>query len=122
MSRYKAVYYQGRLLAEYLDGVLVNGDGDGDLSNKMSGPQVVRDINPYKSMVTGEMITSRSRHRDHLARHNLIEIGNDTSHMTKRPTPPPSQDRKRLIASQLADKSDRQISQMIRAEIDRRRS
>ena len=78
MSRYKAVYYQGRLLAEYLDGVLVNGDGDGDLSNKMSGPQVVRDINPYKSMVTGEMITSRSKHRDHLKRHNCIEVGNDT--------------------------------------------
>ena len=120
MSRYKAIYYQGRLLAEYLDGVLVNGDGDGDLSNKMSGPQVVRDINPYKSMVTGEMITSRSKHRDHLKRHNCIEVGNDTSHMNQRPEAKSS--RKPLIASLLADKSDRQISQMIRAEIDRRRS
>ena len=120
MSRYKAIYYQGRLLAEYLDGVLVNGDGDGDLSNKMSGPQVVRDINPYKSMVTGEMITSRSSHRDHLKRHNCTEVGNDTSHMKQRPTTQVS--RKPVIASLLADKSDRQISQMITAEIDRRRS
>ncbi len=121
MSRYKAIYYQGRLLAEYQDGVLIEGS-EGDFGNKIaSGPQVMRDINPYKSMVTGEMITSRSTHRDHLKRHNVTEVGNDTSHMKTRPAIA-SQDRKRLIASQLSDKSDKQISQMIKAEIDRRRS
>jgi hypothetical protein len=35
------------------------------------------DIQPYKSMVTGEEITSRSRHRAHLKEHNRIEIGNE---------------------------------------------
>lgn len=115
---YKAIY-RGGLLAEYQDGVLING-GDGGLSNKITGPQIIRDIDPYKSMVTGEMITSRTRHRDHLKRHNVTEVGNDTSHMKKAPQTQ-SQDRKRLLASQLADKSDKQISQMIRAEIDRRR-
>ncbi len=120
MSRYRAIYYQGRLLAEYCDDVLING-GDGDFSNKIaSGPQVMRDIDPYKSMVTGEMITSRSRHRDHLKRHNVIEVGNDTSHMKAKPTQS-APERKRVLASLLADKSDRQISQMVRAEIDRRR-
>ena len=115
---YKAVYLRG-LLAEYQDGVLISGR-DGDLSNKITGPQVIRDIDPYKSMVTGEMITSRTRHRDHLKRHNCTEVGNDTSHMKTAPKAP-TQDSKRALASLLADKSDRQISQMIRSEIDRRR-
>ena len=44
---------------------------------------VMPDIQPYKSMVTGEMITSRSRHRDHLKRHNVIEVGNEINHMMK---------------------------------------
>jgi hypothetical protein len=35
-------------------------------------------------MVTGEMITSRSHHRDHLKRHNKIEIGNEIkAHMSQ---------------------------------------
>lgn len=40
-------------------------------------PRVVRDITEYRSMQTGEMITSRSQHRDHMKRHNLIELGNE---------------------------------------------
>lgn len=39
--------------------------------------QVVRDIEPYKSMITGEMITSRSQHREHLRRHDCEEVGNE---------------------------------------------
>ena len=35
------------------------------------------DIQPYKSMVDGSMITSRSQHRAHLRQHNCIEIGNE---------------------------------------------
>ncbi len=38
---------------------------------------VVPDIQPYKSMITGEMITSRSQHREHLTRHGCFEIGNE---------------------------------------------
>jgi len=40
-------------------------------------PHVIRDLEPYQSMVTGEMITSRSQHRDHLKRHHVVELGND---------------------------------------------
>lgn len=46
-------------------------------------PMVMGDIQPYKSMVTGEMITSRSRHRDHLKRHNVIEVGNEINYMLR---------------------------------------
>jgi hypothetical protein len=51
---------------------------------------VMGDISPYKSMATGEMITSRSQHREHLKRHSLIEIGNETKYLAKKePIKPP---------------------------------
>ena len=37
----------------------------------------VEDIQPYKSMITGEMITSRSQHRAHLKQHGCEEVGNE---------------------------------------------
>lgn len=40
-------------------------------------PMIMGDIAPYKSMVTGEWITSRSRHREHLRDHKCIEVGNE---------------------------------------------
>lgn len=51
----------------------------------VSAPMVMVDIQPYRSMQTGEMITSRSRHRDHLRQHGLIEIGNETKYLQKKP-------------------------------------
>lgn len=43
--------------------------------------QVMPDIKPYKSMIDGREITSRSRHREHLRAHGCIEIGNETKHL-----------------------------------------
>lgn len=40
-------------------------------------PMVMPDIQPYQSMVDGSIIGSRSRHREHLRRHGLIEVGNE---------------------------------------------
>lgn len=40
-------------------------------------PQVMKDIEPYQSMITGERITSRSHHREHLRDHECVEVGND---------------------------------------------
>ena len=54
--------------------------------------EILRDISPYRSMVTGEIISSRSRHREHLKEHNLLEVGNEVNYMVKnirRPEPPP---------------------------------
>lgn len=39
---------------------------------------VITDIEAYQSMVTGEMIEGRKAHREHLKRHNLVELGNET--------------------------------------------
>jgi hypothetical protein len=45
---------------------------------------VIADIEPYRSMATGEMITSRSKHRDHLKATGCIEVGNEPiKHKTK---------------------------------------
>lgn len=40
-------------------------------------PQAMHDISEYRSPVTGEVIGSRSTHREHLRRHSLMEVGNE---------------------------------------------
>lgn len=46
--------------------------------------QVMGDLEPYKSMQTGEIIQGRKQHRDHLRAHGLVEVGNEYNAMTKR--------------------------------------
>ena len=41
------------------------------------GPEMMPDIAPYRSMITGEMITGRRQHREHLKRHDCQEVGNE---------------------------------------------
>lgn len=51
---------------------------------------ILDDITPYRSMVNGEWITSRSRHREHLREHGLSsnnEVGNDPNVLNARPSP-----------------------------------
>lgn len=48
---------------------------------------IMGDIQPYRSMITGEMIESRSVHRDHLKAHGKIEIGNEKPPEVRRPEP-----------------------------------
>ncbi len=50
------------------------------------GLRVYGDIEPYKSQLTGEYITSRSKHRVHLRDHGCIEVGNDPMRQPKRVT------------------------------------
>lgn len=37
------------------------------------------DIKPYRSMIDGSVINSRSQHRAHLKQHGCLEVGNDSS-------------------------------------------
>ena len=66
--------------------------------------EIVPDFDkPYKSMITGEMITSRAKHREHLRRHGYREVGNDSS-LTKPYTGIPDaapQQRKELLIAQV---------------------
>ncbi len=84
-------------------------------------PMIMRDIQPYKNMIDGRIITSRSEHRELLRRHNCVEVGNDTSHMKPKVTPKDDK-RKRVLASLLADKSDSQIKKMVKTELKNRRA
>lgn len=61
------------------------------------GPIIMRDIDGYKSMVTGEMITTRRRHREHLRETNCIEIGNEIPKPRHTPMPAIEPDIKRAI-------------------------
>jgi len=49
-----------------------------------NAPMIMRDIDPYQSVITREWITSRSHHREHLRQHDCIEFGND---LPAAPTP-----------------------------------
>lgn len=42
---------------------------------------VMPDIKPYRSMIDGRIIQSRSRHREHLRANRCIEIGNETKYL-----------------------------------------
>ena len=55
-------------------------------------PYVMRDISDYRSVVTGEMITGRAQHREHLKAHGCIEIGNEYVEPTREPLPPVAED------------------------------
>lgn len=123
MSRERTVWDKHGIVAKYQDDELI-WLREGQISNKMSDlptPMLMRDIEPYKNMIDGKMITSRSGHRALLKQHGCVEVGNDTSHLTPR-QPQKSDTRKKTLASLLSDKSDRQIQKMVKAEIKNRRT
>ena len=74
------------------------------------GPMVMPDIQPYKSMIDGSMITSRSIHREHLRQHNCFEVGNEKME-TK--LPPPVDTRREVMRQQLANMTHKQANQVL---------
>lgn len=56
-------------------------DDDFPTARVVSAPYVAPDIQPYRSMIDGSWITSRSKHAAHLKQHGCIEIGNETKHL-----------------------------------------
>lgn len=96
----------------YMDGEFVERKRD----SKGRYHYVMPDIQPYKSMIDGRMVTSRSEHRRHLQANNCIEIGNEdpTKHVRK-----PVQDNtrlerlKHLVNSRMTnDQADRLIREL----------
>ena len=71
-----------------IDGVLVEVPKDYTPEPRCD-IHIMKDISPYRSMIDGSIISSRSRHREHLRDHGCIEIGNDSS--IKNPKPKPLQ-------------------------------
>lgn len=91
-----------------IDGVLY--EKGTEPSNRVA-PDVMPDIHPYRSMVTGELITSRSRHREHLRDHGMVEIGNDSSLHAKYKGMPDAapQQRKELLIAQVNAMTNKQF-------------
>ena len=50
--------------------------------------QVMPDIQPYRSMIDGHIVQSRSGHRAHLRINNCIEVGNEVQKPRPVTTPP----------------------------------
>ncbi len=75
----------GHLVAEYKGSECVYYDAQ-YYDAQDAGYMVLPDIQPYKSMIDGSLITSRSVHRSHLKQHGCVEVGNDSS-LIKRPQP-----------------------------------
>lgn len=93
----------------YVDGKLVEKGSDEHL-NKVYGPFVMNDIQPYKSMIDGSMITSRSRHREHLQAHGCIEVGNEKME-TK--IPEFKSERKEVLRHQLANMTHKEANKIL---------
>ena len=87
-----------------------------------SGVLIVPDIAPYQSMITGEMITSRSKHREHLRQHDCFEVGNELKPMLtyydNLPDVAPQQ-RHELIKAQVDAMSHDQFRKALKRDIDR---
>lgn len=91
---------RGSFIWDSAKGEMVNKADYYSTRMEINAPMVINDIQPYKSMQTGEMITSRSTHRNHLKQHGLIEIGNEKIKESK-PNVYNSEEVKREIASHL---------------------
>ena len=79
-----------------IDGVWVSPEEAAEIREKRSGnksrsdlpfPMIIADRVEYRSMIDGSMITGRRQHREHLAAHGCIEVGNETNLSTPQVTP-----------------------------------
>ncbi len=59
---------------------------------KPIAPMIMRDVEPYRSVITREVIGGRRQHREHLREHNCIEIGNEVPKLNPTPLPPVRQE------------------------------
>ena len=47
------------------------------LTKMITAPAVINDCTPFRSIVDGSIINSNRDRREHMKRHNLIELGNE---------------------------------------------
>lgn len=85
------------------------------------GPMIVDDIKPYVSQITGEIIDSRAKHREHLKIHDCVEIGDQVAPMLNHQ---PNYDvkpeqRKELIRAQIDAMSHADFKRALRRDVER---
>ena len=91
----------------YIDGEFVEKKRD----NSGRYHYVMPDIQPYKSMIDGRMVTSRSEHRRHLKANNCIEVGNEDP--LKHGPKPVKDTRVEVLRHQLANMTHKQANQIL---------
>lgn len=103
----------------YVDGVAYE---KGDYSRPTTH-HVMPDIKPYRSMADGSIIEGRSQHREHLKRHNCVEVGNEVknhlSYYDRLPKDVAPQQRKELLCAQFDAMSHKQFKAAIKRDVDR---
>lgn len=116
MPRYRAIYRDGKLLAEYDGDELVYLAEWYSAPNRsdLSAPMLMRDhIDPFQSMADGQFYDSKSAYRRTLKERGLVELGNDAP--LQAPPPPPSKtNRTELLHRQLANVSDRDVNKALK--------
>ena len=58
---------------------------------------VIEDMKPYRSPLDGSMVTSRDQHRNHMRKHDVIEVGNEK--LEHKPKPYDDRELKQDIAN-----------------------
>lgn len=99
---------------------------DGQLYEKGTEPRkegtmVMPEIQPYQSMITGEMIYSREQHRQHLRKHGCQEIGNEVAALLKPrgiPDVAPQQ-RREILRAQMDSMRHDDFKKMVKRDLDR---
>jgi hypothetical protein len=79
MARSRTIWKDGQLFAEYVNDELVwlNPNYRAPARSALKAPMVMRDMGEYVSTLDGAHITSRSQHREHMRKHDVIEVGNE---------------------------------------------
>ena len=71
---------------------------------RREAPMVQSDISGYISQIDGSWIESKSKHREHLKRHGMVELGNDVPLKQKQVQIQDGEARKQRIAEQVYQK------------------
>lgn len=112
--RYRAIFDGEGLKAEIENGKVLywREETTPDNRSDLPTPQIMRDIEPYKNMIDGGMITSRSEHRELLKANNCFEVGNEPF----KPPPPPKKvnTRREVLSKRLGDMSDRDANKLLK--------
>lgn len=68
------VFRHGRLVPKWQ---VNNPDDIDDKRSDLAAPMIIHDVQEHRNHATGEIVSTRRRHREILRDHNLIEIGNE---------------------------------------------
>ena len=80
-------------------------------NEEVHAPMIMGDITPYKSMIDGSIIQSRSRHREHLQANGCIEVGNES--METKLTPSSGEKRREVLAQQLGNMTHNEANKIM---------